>query len=236
MLQIICSLGCSKSLKDFPRYNKTNRSDYSGYDVENWTLRIGAEHKLFAEESLTCNTAEKRSKCESLHGVRYNSELFRLPYFDPVLMHVTDPMHSLMLGIAKHASKTWIEVGKLNDAKLLQIDNHQKLMKIPTDVGRIVHSNSKSHKSMKADEWENWTLIYSMFCLRNILPDRDITVWSFFVKACMMLCKRSITIAEISQGHELLTMYCKQFEILYGTNNCSKYAPSTTFEGVYKRF
>ena len=51
----------------------------------------------------------------------------------------------------------------LNDAKLLQIDNRQKLMKIPTDVGRIAHSISKSHKSMKADKWKNWTLIYSIF-------------------------------------------------------------------------
>ena len=152
LLQIIRSLGCNKCLKDFPRDNKTNRSDYSGYDVENWTLRIGTEHKLFAEESLSFNTA----------------------------------------------------VGKVNDAKLLQIDNRQKLMKIHTDVGRIAHSISKWHKSMKADEWKNWTLIYSMFCLRNILHDRDITDCSFFVKACMMLCKRSITVAEINQGHELL--------------------------------
>ena len=52
-------------------------------------------------------------------------------------MHVIDPMHNLMLGIPKHAFKTWIEVGKRNDAKLLQIDNRQKLMKIPTDVGRL---------------------------------------------------------------------------------------------------
>ena len=59
-----------------------------------------------------------------------------------------------------------------------------------------------------------------MFCLRNILHDRDITDCSFFVKACMMLCKRSITVAEINQGQELLKMYCKQFEILYGANNC----------------
>ena len=149
-------------MKDFPRDNKTNRSDYSGYDVENWILRIGTEHKLFAEESLTSNTAEKRSKFESLHGVRH-SELFTLPYFDPVSMHVIDLMHNLVLGIAKHAFKSWIEVGKLNDAKLLQIDNRQKLMKISTDVGRIAHSILKSHKSMKADEWKNWILIYSIF-------------------------------------------------------------------------
>ena len=68
LLQIIRSLGCSKCLNNFPRENKTNRSDYSVYGVENWTLRIGTEHKLFAEESLTFNTAEKRSKFELLHG------------------------------------------------------------------------------------------------------------------------------------------------------------------------
>ena len=98
-------------MKDFARDSKLNRSDYSGYDVENWTLRIGTEHKLFAEESLTFNTAEKRCKFESLHGLRY-SELFRLPYFDPVSMHLIDPMHNLMKGIVKHEFKTWIEVGK----------------------------------------------------------------------------------------------------------------------------
>ena len=83
--------------------------------------------------------------------MRY-SELFRLPYFDPLLTHVIDPMHNLMLSIAKHTFKTWIEEGKLNNAKLLQIDNRQKLMKIASDVARIVHSISKSHKSTKADE------------------------------------------------------------------------------------
>ena len=69
------------------------------------------------------------------------------------------------------------------------------------------------------------------------LPDRDITVWSFFVKARMMLCKCSITVAEISQGHEHLTMYCKQFKIRYGTNNCvPNMHLGTTFKGVDKRF
>ena len=42
-------------------------------------------------------------------------------------MHVIDQIQNLMLGITKHALKMWIEIGKLNDAKLLQIDNRQKL-------------------------------------------------------------------------------------------------------------
>ena len=95
-------------------------------------------------------------------------------------------------------------------------------MKIRTDVSRIAHSISKSikYKSMKADKWKNWRLIYLTLCLRNTLPYRDITVLSFFVKACMILCKCSITIAEISQGLKLLTIDCKQFQILFGRNNC----------------
>ena len=46
---------------------------------------------------------------------------------------------------------------------------------------------------MKADECKIWTLIYSMFCWRNILRE----IWyfrGFFVKASMMLCKLSTTI------------------------------------------
>ena len=44
-----------------------------------------------------CSTKKERETIEFEHGVRY-SELSRLPYFDPVRMHLIDPMHNLMLG------------------------------------------------------------------------------------------------------------------------------------------
>ena len=45
-----------------------------------------------------CQTKKMREAIEFEQGVRY-TELSRLPYFDPVSMHLIDPMHNLMLGI-----------------------------------------------------------------------------------------------------------------------------------------
>ena len=51
----------------------------------------------------------QQKKIEQEFGVRY-SELCRLPYYDPIRCHLIDPMHCLLLGIAKHTLKIWIEV------------------------------------------------------------------------------------------------------------------------------
>ena len=89
--------GCSKCLKSFPR-DADNQPDYSGFDDDAWLERQGLEHKSLGKKWLNgCSTKKEREEIEFQHGVRY-SELFRLPYFDPIRMHLIDPMHNLMLG------------------------------------------------------------------------------------------------------------------------------------------
>ena len=46
---------------------------------------------------------------------------------------------------------------------------------------------------MKADEWKNWTLIYSLFCLKNLIPEAHWVMWSVFLSACILICKRCVT-------------------------------------------
>ena len=72
--------------------------DIGGFDQSKWTARVGENHKSTGFELLQCNTKEKVKEKERETGVRY-SELFRLPYHDPVRCHVIDPMHNLFLGI-----------------------------------------------------------------------------------------------------------------------------------------
>jgi len=89
-------LGCSKCLKSFPR-DERNRPDYSGYTCDQWILRKGSTHKELALDWLHSVNKKERHEIEFNHGVKF-SELFRLPYFDPIRMHVVDPMYNLMLG------------------------------------------------------------------------------------------------------------------------------------------
>lgn len=100
------------------------------------------EHKRYGNEWLHCKNKEEQIKIQQEYGARF-SELFLLPYFDPVEMHVIDPMHNLMLGVSKHAFKTWVELGYLTEEKLVVVDKRMRELKTPSDIGRIADQCQK---------------------------------------------------------------------------------------------
>ena len=156
---------------------------------------------------------------ESRYGIRY-SELFRLPYFDPIRSHAVDPMHNLFSGTAKHTFAVWVQLGILNDEKLKDIDRLMKNMIIPSEVGRIVKSMSL-FKSMKADEWKNWVVHYSLFCLKGLIGRNHYNMWQIFVRACKLLINTSISMNEAKQAHDLLLLFCNTFQNLLGADHCT---------------
>ena len=99
---------------------------------------------LRAEEIEKANTATERKKLEKDYGVRY-SELHRLSYFDPIRMHVVDPMHNLLLGTSKHMFKTWLELGIIKEADLLTISKLQKNIKFSACLARVARDISKAY-------------------------------------------------------------------------------------------
>ena len=130
------------------------------------------------------------------------SVLFELPYIDPTRMIIKDPMHNLLLGTAKHMLNVWKETGKIkaNDMELMQ----EKVDGLvgPSDVGRI---SSFGLSCFTADQWKNWTLLYSLACVKPILPIRDFKCWLYFVKACHILWSRKINLSEAEEAHDWLT-------------------------------
>lgn len=61
-------------------------------------LRDGEDHRRLANEYSKLETKEERDAFCAEHGVR-DSELNRLPYWNPVCMAVVDPMHNILLGM-----------------------------------------------------------------------------------------------------------------------------------------
>ena len=57
---------------------------------------------------------------------------------------------------------------------------------------------------MTADEWKNWTILYSIITLHDILPPQHMACWKLFVSACTILCSPIITISEINHVQQLL--------------------------------
>ena len=123
-------------------------------------------------------------------------------------------------GIAKHTFHVWVDAGIIDKAKMKKLDDRMKLLKLPSDIGRIARNMSDCYKNMKADEWKHWTLIYSMFALRGVLPSIDYDIWALFVSACTILCNRSITPKAAADAHNSLKEFCCAFEERYGTDCC----------------
>lgn len=209
--------GCSKCWK--LSRESLEKPDYSGFDFTTWRPREGDSHKALAEETLNARTKTARAELESASGVRY-SELFRLPYFDPIKAHLVDPMHNVLLGTAKHAFNIWLKTGLLDDKKVEIIDKSMKEMGTTRELGRTVKSMAL-HKTMKAEEWKNWVLVYSLYCLKDIMPKAHYNLWQIFVRACKLLLTNAISRRQAEDAHQLLALHCTRFQHLYGSENCT---------------
>ena len=106
-------------------------------------------------------------------------------------------------------------------------------MTVPQDIGRIPGKISSSFSGFTADQWKNWTLVYSLFALKGILPEEHLQCWRFFVLACKALGKRVLTHSDIEIGDKYLMQFCKTFETLYGKDLVT---PNMHLHGHLKEF
>ena len=209
------TLGCSKCLKQFP--GKAGEKDYSGFaNRAKWACRDVKSHRQNVNEIIKCPTKTGREKMESNLGCRY-SALLDLAYFDPVRMTVIDPMHNLYLGTAKHIMKdVWIGQGYISKDDLISIQEIVDSIVVPSFVGRIPYKIASNVSSFTADQFKNWTNLFSLICLRNLLPSDHLRCWRYFVRASRLLCQMKITVAELKLADAYLLQFCIQAEKLYG--------------------
>lgn len=130
-------------------------------------------------------------------------------------------MHNLFLGTSKHIMMLW------KDRSIITKD-HFKIMQeridqinVPLDIGRIPHKIESSMASLTADQWKNWTCIYSLYVLHDILPQEHLNCWWLFVQACILICHPILSNDIICKIDELLLSFCKAFESLYGDDSCT---------------
>mgnify|MGYP002803532383 CR=1 FL=1 len=208
-------LGCSRCLKEFPVNAFGERPDYSGFERNSWPKRNADQHRTHAFQTLQATSESKRKQMERTFGCRY-TELLRLPYYDSVRFVIIDPMHNLLLGTAKHMFKTWTDKGILKPQNLKDIQEHIDSVVVPPDVGRIPNKLEAGTSGMTADQWKNWTLIYSPYILSKFLPKDHYDCWMLFVSACAILCGRTISISKLEKADKLLLSFCKSAQNLYG--------------------
>lgn len=157
---------------------------------------------------------------EAQFGIRY-SVLLNLPYFDPIISTAIDTLHNLFLGTGKHCFVVWVEEGLVSKPKLIELENKAELFTVPAGIGRLPCSFSSSYGAFTASQWRTWITVYSPVILKTILPPSDLQCWLLFVRACSILCSHCILQSDITSVDMFLEQFCRQFERLYGSTQCT---------------
>lgn len=95
-------------------------------------------------------------------------------------------MYNVLLGTSKHVFGIW------KTSKLLKEEDFDKIQLAvnkfvtPSDVGRIPYKIASNFSGFTADQWKNWTLIYSPIILKTILPNEHYECWCLLVDACRL--------------------------------------------------
>ena len=130
-------------------------------------------------------------------------------------------MHNIFLGTAKYVFKHWVSEGHLSKQQLKTIESRIETMEVPVEIGRLPKAITSNYGSYTAEQWKNWTLIYSLYALKDILSDQHIRCWQTFVLACKYLCKPALCQDDIIRADFLLLKFCKECQALYGNNFCT---------------
>ena len=208
--------GCSKCFRLF-RGQVTNK-DYSGFDRENWPARDITVHRDISKRIKKAKTAQSRSKLETEYGIYY-AILSELNYFNPITHCIIDPMHNLFLGTAKRFfKKILLARGLLNENPLKEIQARVDSISVPSTIGRIPKKIASAFGGFTAEQWLNWTLVYSLYALRGVIPDEDYKCWESFFLACRLLSYPVLSDIVIKKADLPLLHFCRKIEFLYGKN------------------
>ena len=210
------SLGCTRCLKQFT--GTVGSMNYSGFNRSLWVKRDVNQHRENVQKIKSCITKTQRNTMESEYGCRYSC-LTELKYFDPSRMLIIDPMHNLYLGSGKHMVKLWINNGLIVTSQYSKLQEFVDNFIVPTDIGRIPRKIETGFSGFTADQLKNWISIYSIPALYNILPRPHLDCWRYFVLACRIFSKQSLTSSDIILADALILELCKKTELLYGESS-----------------
>ena len=207
--------GCSHCFKVFPGGFGEQRN-YGGFDDrDRWPKRSSEQHRRDAYRVKNCTSETAAEKLASELGSRY-TVLLELPYYASIEMCVVDPMHNLFLGTAKRVFSKWIETDIITKAGLETVQTRINEMSSLSDIGRLPGNIKSNYGGYTAAQWKNFVLLFSMYCLKDVIPDHHLHYWQSFVLACRLLCKPCITKADLIVADCKLLHFVKEYEKING--------------------
>ena len=207
--------GCSHCNKEFPGGFGEQKNYGSFDDRDEWPKRSSQQHHKDAYRVTNCRSENAAEKLASQLGVRY-TVLFELPYYTSIEMCVIDPMHDLFLGTAKRVFSKWIEEDIITKAGLEKLQERIEDISSLSDIGRLPGNIKSNYGGYTAAQWKNFVLLFSMYALKDVLPDQHLHYWQSFVLACRLFCKPCITKTDLTVSDCKLMHFLKEYEKING--------------------
>ena len=125
-------------------------------------------------------------------------------------------MHNLFLGTAKHVFKVWVKKNLLSKKDLKILEQKIDSFDVGTGNGRLPHRIASNYGGYTASQWKKWKLIYSLFSLKDLLPEGHLRYGQTFVLACQYMCSPIMSKTDIVKADLQLVKFGETFEHLYG--------------------
>lgn len=206
--------GCNKCFKEFEGegFNKS----YADFNRASWPKRTNREYRKQAEVIKKANTLGAREAIETKYGIRYTS-LLDLPYYDTIQMStIVDALHNLYLGTAKHVLKDiWLDRKIISRNSLESLQEKMNKITSPQDIGRIPQKIASNFGGFTGNQWKNWTELFSLILLGDVLTGEDLECWRHFVLASRLLSKPTLT-NDLLLADALLMQFSRRCVRLYG--------------------
>lgn len=88
--------------------------------------------------------------------------------------------------------RIWKEKNYLNKNTFPLLQSRVDSAIVPSELGKLPTKIESGFDAFTADELKNWTLYFSVYALKGLIPRADFECWRYFVIACGYLCVRSI--------------------------------------------
>ncbi|KAK3930290.1 Sodium/potassium/calcium exchanger 1 [Frankliniella fusca] len=185
--------------------------------VRNLLLRQNAEMQDFADQAVIARQTDPKAVVYGVKGPTLMSAF--LP--DLIRCMAIDPMHGIFLGLTKTLMNLWFSTEysgyPFSICGLIDIvDDRLKKIKPPDQFQRVPRSIKLELALFKASDYKNMFFYFSVVVLLGILPDPYWEHHCKVVSAVALLSQESVSPEEIDTADELLHMYVRDFEGLYG--------------------
>ena len=112
-------------------------------------------------------------------------------------------------------------MGLLNQENFSLIQSRIDELNIPYGVGRIPYKIGSNFSGLTANQWMNWTNLFLLYALQDILSPLDLHGWSLFVQVSTLFRQYLLSVDDLTRADEKIMEFLKLFESHYGKECCT---------------